>query len=138
MYCDYSSNNCGATDETGRCMPRPESCPPLLVPERTCGCDGNVYSSPCEVALAGADLDQSGACRLDPGAFGCGYRQCKLTTQYCVRTPSDVAGTGDDHSCARMPSCPGGESCACLAGQACGSQCAGDAAAGLTLTCPGG
>jgi hypothetical protein len=38
-YCDFSNNRCGADDTTGRCVPRPASCPTLLIPERTCGCD---------------------------------------------------------------------------------------------------
>jgi hypothetical protein len=139
-YCDFPRNTCGATDETGRCMPRPkDACPPPLVPERTCGCDGVVYASACDATFAGTDLDGSGACRLDPGAFACGYRQCRLGNQYCVRSTSDVVSLPDDYTCGALPAaCPSPPTCACLAGQPCGSRCAGTGATGLTLTCPGG
>ena len=138
LYCDFPGNTCGAADEPGRCMPRPASCPTLFVPELTCGCDRRVYPSACDAALAGTDLNQGAACPLGRGSFACGYRQCSLVNQYCRRDPSDVAGTPDGFSCPGLPSCPGGASCACLAGDPCGARCEGDAAAGLTLTCPGG
>jgi hypothetical protein len=140
QYCDFGNNLCGADDTTGRCMPRPASCPALLVPERTCGCDGRVYSSACEVTLAGADLSQAGACPLDPGAFACGYRQCSRTTEYCLASPSDVPDDAPDSFACRglPPGCGSSPSCACLSGQTCGNRCTGDAAAGFTLSCLAG
>ena len=138
QYCDYGNNRCGADDTTGVCRPRPDSCPTLLIPERTCGCDGVVYPSLCDVMLAGSDLNGAGTCQVDPGAFVCGYRQCTRATQYCERTASAFAQLPDDFACRGLPSgCGGTPSCACLAGQPCGDRCAGDAAAGVTLTCAG-
>ena len=138
QYCDFGRNRCGADDMPGRCAARPATCPALLVPERTCACDGKVYSSACEAQLAGADLDQSGTCPLDPGAFACGYRQCKRTNQYCQRAVSDIGDEGDAFACLGLPAgCGTTPSCSCLAGQTCADRCTGDAN-GLTLTCPGG
>lgn len=136
LYCDFSDNGCGANDATGTCAKRPDSCPALLVPERTCGCDRRVYSSACEAEAAGADLDQSGACALDQGAFACGYRQCSLMNQLCRRSISDIGDEPDAFTCNGLPS--GCRSCSCLGGQPCGAQCDGDGTSGLTLTCPGG
>ena len=139
QYCDFGNNRCGGDDVTGRCMPRPASCPTLLIPERTCGCDGRVYSSPCDATFAGVDLNESGTCQIDSSAFVCGYRQCSLTTEHCVRTGSDVGGEADAFTCRALPAgCRTAPSCGCLAGEPCGDRCTGDAAAGLMLTCPGG
>ncbi len=138
-YCDFGNNRCGTDDAPGRCVPRPTFCPTLLVPEPTCGCDGRVYSSPCDATFGGADLDQSGACPLGQDTFVCGYRQCKLRNQICQRDTSDVGGEPDAFSCRGLPaSCGPSPTCACLAGEPCGNQCTGDAASGFTLTCPGG
>lgn len=138
QYCDYGNNRCGGDDMTGVCRPRPASCPPLLVPERTCGCDGVVYPSLCDVMLAGSDLNGAGTCQVEAGSFACGYRQCTRATQYCERTASAFAELPDDFTCRGLPSgCGSTPSCACLTDQPCGDRCAGDAAAGLTLTCAG-
>lgn len=136
QYCDFANNRCGEDDAGGRCMPRPASCPALLVPEPTCGCDLRVYSSACDATLAGADLNESGRCELAAGAFVCGYRQCSQMNEYCRRDGSDVAGEPDGFSCRGLPG--GCRECACLSGEPCGDQCSGDGADGLTLTCRGG
>jgi hypothetical protein len=139
QYCDFGNNRCGADDVTGRCTTRPTFCPALLVAEPTCGCDQRVYASACDALLAGADLNEGGTCPVDPGAFVCGYRQCSRSTEYCRRLGSDIAGEPPGFDCAGLPSgCGTSPSCSCLAGQDCSDLCAGDAAAGLTVTCPGG
>jgi hypothetical protein len=139
QYCDFAGNKCGTDDVTGVCRPRPASCPQLLVPERTCGCDLHVYASPCDAQLAGTDWNQAGTCPLDAGAFACGYRQCNKTNEYCEHHGSDVGGTPDDFECRAAPlACRGAPTCGCVASQVCGTQCAGDASSGVTLTCPGG
>jgi hypothetical protein len=139
QYCDFAGNRCGSDDVIGRCVPRPALCPRLLIPELTCGCDGRVYSSPCDATFAGVDLNESGACQIDAGAFVCGYRQCTRTTELCQRTGSDIAGEASTFTCRGLPAgCGTAPSCGCLAGEPCGDQCTGTAATGLTLTCPGG
>jgi Kazal-type serine protease inhibitor domain len=61
QFCDYANDSCGATDETGKCMPRPSSCdaegPPV------CGCDGQRYESECLANRAGTDVSQVSDCR---------------------------------------------------------------------------
>lgn len=139
QYCDFPDNRCGVADAAGRCTPRPTFCPSLLVPELTCGCDRTVYSSACDATLAGADLDESGACDLTPGTFACGYRQCSGSNEFCQRAGSDVGGEPDGFACRALPAgCQGTASCGCLAGEPCGDRCTGDAASGVTLTCLGG
>jgi hypothetical protein len=138
QYCDFPQNSCGTADEPGQCVPRPSACPPLLVPELTCGCDGKVYGSACDAQAAGADLNALGTCAPDARTFGCGYRLCSLTTEYCERRAGDPAGAPEQFSCPRLPGCPGGASCACLASQPCGSQCSGSPRGGFTLVCAPG
>jgi hypothetical protein len=139
-YCDYGSNDCGATDGIGTCLPRPTGCPdPIQQP--TCGCDGQVYSIPCDAYAAGTDLNAVGGCPIDPGMFQCGWTQCAIGTAYCQRQVSDVAGQPDEFSCITMPNCPGPTGgCTCLAAAMvpCADQCAGDDTTGVTVTCPGG
>lgn len=138
-YCDFGNNRCGADDVPGVCRPRPTSCPVLLLPERTCGCDGVVHPSLCDANLAGADVNAAGTCPLEAGTFACGFRQCNRGGQYCQRTASDVADLPDEYACLGLPaSCGSAASCACLAGEPCGASCTGSAAEGLALSCPGG
>jgi hypothetical protein len=136
QYCDFANNRCGANDAPGRCVARPTSCPQLFVPELTCGCDQVVYSSACEANLSGTDLNEGGTCPVGSGEFGCGYRHCRRSSEFCRRDGSDVAGVPDDFTCRGLPS--GCTSCSCLAGEPCGSSCTGSGATGMTLTCPGG
>lgn len=144
-YCDYPDNHCGIADGGGRCRTRPDACPlnasgdsaVALVAEPTCGCDGRVYSSECFVYADGTDINANGTCEVPAGRFACGYMQCDLTRQYCVRQPRADA-EADDYRCAPM-TCEGNDvSCACVVDNACGGTCTGNASDGLTVTCPAG
>lgn len=138
-FCDFARNTCSVTDEQGVCRPRPTSCPDLLVAVPSCGCDGQLYASECEAQAAGTDLNDQGGCPVPSGWFACGHTQCNLRSQYCQHQVSDVANEPDGFTCPPLPGCPSElPTCACLAGQACGSWCTGQGATGLTLTCPGG
>jgi hypothetical protein len=130
-YCDYASDTCGAADGSGTCRPRPENCP--LVSRPVCGCDGKTYAGECLAYMSGTDRDADGGCPITKGGFACGYTQCDLATQYCLHDPAST--TGEPFSCVDLPACTGSPDCTCLAGQRCGTACAGTAAAGLTLTC---
>jgi hypothetical protein len=132
-YCDYADNTCGIADGQGVCKPRPSACP-LIVGAPTCGCDGKVYSGECPTYTGGTDLNANGTCVLVTGRFACGYLQCDLATQYCRRDPQP--SSADTFTCIPLPACTGMPSCTCLATQPCGTDCAGDAKVGLTLTCP--
>jgi hypothetical protein len=105
----------------------------------TCGCDGTVYSSDCDAASAGVDINLLGGCTPPAGMFSCGAGFCQLATQYCEVQVSDVASIPSSFSCKDIPStCSTIPNCACLANEPCGALCKGDAATGLTATCPGG
>lgn len=136
-WCDFGRNDCGSSDGTGTCKPRPVACDDSFDP--VCGCDGTVHSNECDAQAAGFDLSVIGSCRIEPGAFQCGERQCDLDTEYCQVVGNDVGNQPDSFSCVPLPvGCGVAASCACLAGEPCGGFCDGDAASGLTALCPGG
>lgn len=132
-YCDFANNSCGSGDQTGICKPRPEFCA-LIAGPPTCGCNGMVYPNECIVFRDGTDLNARGSCTIEAGKFACGYVQCSLDTQYCLR---EVRASGaDTYSCAGLPACATQPpDCGCLARERCGNRCAGSASTGLTLTC---
>lgn len=132
-YCDFANNQCGIGDQTGICVPRPQVCTRIFAP--VCACDGRIYGNECDAHAQGLDLNARGTCAPAPGSFVCGYVQCDLQTQYCVREPQEAAP--DVFRCAALPACAGrSPSCAALVDEPCGNACTGDATTGLTLTCP--
>jgi len=137
QFCNFAGNGCGAADETGICEPRPQGCPDVFEP--VCGCDNQIHGNSCEASAAGVDLNAFGSCPLEAGSFACGFRQCRITDQYCQRIGSDIGGEPDSFGCNQVPSCPSQlPTCACLAAEPCSENCTGDGATGLTLTCLGG
>lgn len=137
-YCDFPADACSLADETGACTARPGPCPDLYAP--TCACDGTVYSSPCEAAAAGVDINIKGTCTPPTGKFACGSMFCEVGISYCERDTSDVGSVPSTYGCKPLPpSCGLPATCACLANVVCGSMCAASVdGAGLVVTCPGG
>lgn len=60
-FCSFAPGaQCGAADQTGVCMPRPEVCTEQYAP--VCGCDDQTYSNACHAAMAGVSVLHGGEC----------------------------------------------------------------------------
>ena len=76
MWC----STCGP--RAGRCIHETLDCiyqPGPVV----CGCDGNLYITPCQAELSRVDLAPDAHCVGPPGTFRCGTQYCTHGTQYC-------------------------------------------------------
>jgi hypothetical protein len=135
-FCDFGSNSCGGSDETGSCRARPVSCPDFFDP--VCGCDGQIHGNECDANSVGVDLSDSGGCPLDAGQFACGPRACQRNLEFCQRQGSDIGGEPDTFGCLPMPQSCSSASCSCVSGEPCGANCADDGNGAVTVTCFGG
>jgi len=141
FFCDFAENDCGAGDVQGTCQPQPAGCPDPIS-EDVCGCDGQVYSIPCDAYAAGIDLGPAAGCTA-PSAnhFACGDRFCQQGATYCEVLVSDVAGVPNEYRCVTWPAtcgAMGNTACACFASERCGAMCQEPEMDRFTLTCPGG
>lgn len=135
--CDFGDESCGTSGVPGTCTPRPSDCDNDERP--VCGCDDELYNSPCHAAAAGTDIAFLGNCETPNGAFVCGYSYCILDEEYC----SIQGGGMPSAMCIVLPPVCQPPSCNCISDccecdtpQCCEDLCSNEGGA-LTYVCPG-
>jgi hypothetical protein len=63
-FCEFPTNTCGVSDQTGMCRAVPGTCPPT--PSPVCGCDAVTYSNDCLREKARVSKAHDGACQSKP------------------------------------------------------------------------
>lgn len=140
-WCDVGGFCPNILTKKGTCKPRPTACPDLYAP--TCGCDGVVYSSPCDAQASGVDANKAGGCVPPAGWISCGTGFCQSDFSFCIATPNDAISPGDPiktyYSCANLPpACQKATDCACFPKNVPCPQTSCTYDKGFTVGCPGG
>jgi len=60
LYCQMDTGKCDDATAIGVCTEIPQVCPQIYSP--VCGCDDKTYSSACDAAAAGVNVQHDGAC----------------------------------------------------------------------------
>jgi hypothetical protein len=67
QYCAYPVvATCGMGDQFGKCEPRPELCPEIIIDGGVCGCNGKDYGNDCFAAQGGTSVAHVGPCKPCP------------------------------------------------------------------------
>ncbi len=117
-FCSFGHKDCGQTPEpiAPSCVPAATACKQPSGP--TCGCDGQVYPSECDAALAG--VSGGGQCKAPAGMFQCGPGFCSTGSEYCL-IQAEYATSG--YQCVPTPAtCAGSASCNCVEQPPCMNQ----------------
>jgi hypothetical protein len=81
-FCDYPREaQCGITDQTGICAPKPTVCDAVYSP--VCGCDSKTYGSACEANGQGISVAATGTCEGDPNPEGCKNDDVCAEGEFC-------------------------------------------------------
>ena len=100
QYCDFSPDAaCGAADQTGVCVDKPQACDAIYQP--VCGCDDVTYGNACEAALKGVSVASEGECKTGGGACGPKGETCD-SASYC-KAPTGTCGKAANNECAVKP-----------------------------------
>jgi hypothetical protein len=123
-FCSFTPEQmCGAADQTGECLDRPEACIALFDP--VCGCDGETYSNSCHAAAAGTSVAHEGECEAPEGQFCGGFGNLPCPDgQQCVDDPNDDCdpmngGADCGGVCVTPQFCGGFANLQCPEGQEC-------------------
>lgn len=121
LFCNFEiSAQCGAADQTGVCMAKPEVCTDEYAP--VCGCDDKTYATECVAQSHGVSVASKGECGGtgtggssgtggagmggNPSGSTCGGllgKQC-AADEYCNYPASTKCGSGDQTgTCAPRP-----------------------------------
>ncbi|HKP63737.1 MAG TPA: Kazal-type serine protease inhibitor domain-containing protein [Polyangiales bacterium] len=96
QYCDYAPDaSCGAADQTGTCLPKPDVCADIYQP--VCGCDDRTYGNECSAHAAGVSVVSKGECKPSGGDQSCGGLLGKgcPNAQFCDYPPDAICGAAD-------------------------------------------
>jgi hypothetical protein len=136
-WCDFADDSCGVSGIQGSCEERPSDCTPDERP--VCGCDAQLYESPCHAAAQAVDLAFLSQCETPNLAFDCGYSYCIGGEEACLQ----IGGAMPSFECVPLPPVCDPPDCSCMT-DCCGCDNAtccsrfcmidGD---NITITCPG-